>query len=71
MKIALSEFLVGLDRQEKGKSDLSSSKEIEQEFDIKVNSIINLDTLISYVESNISFKNFLPSLNEYRETWGA
>ena len=66
-----SEFLVGLDRQEKGKSDLSSSKEIEKEFDIKVNSIINLDTLISYVESNISFKNFLPSLNEYRETWGA
>jgi orotate phosphoribosyltransferase len=63
--------LVGLDRQEKGLTDLSSSKELEQEFDLKVESIINLDSLITYVENDSSFSDHLNSLSKYRETWGA
>jgi orotate phosphoribosyltransferase len=66
-----SSFLVGLDRQEKGLTDLSSSKELEQEFDLKVESIINLDSLITYVENDSSFSDHLNSLSKYRETWGA
>ena len=37
-----SSFIVGLDRQERGLSKLSSSKELENEFNLKVESIINL-----------------------------
>ena len=66
-----SSFMVGLDRQEKGLSELSSSKELEKEFNLKVESIINLDSLITYVEIDSSFNNHLDSLNKYRETWGA
>ena len=66
-----SSFIVGLDRQEKGLSELSSSKELENEFNLKVESIINLNSLIAYVEDNSNFNNYLDSLNKYREIWGA
>ena len=66
-----SSFLVGLDRQEKGLTNLSSSKELEQEFDLKVESIVDLDSLITYVKNDSNFSDHLNSLSEYRETWGA
>ena len=66
-----SSFIVGLDRQEKGLSELSSSKELENEFNLKVESIINLNSLIAYVEDNSNFNNYLDGLNKYREIWGA
>ena len=66
-----SSFLVGLDRQEKGLSDLSSSEELRKDFDIKVESIVNLDSLIGFVEKDSHFKEHLNGLNEYREIWGA
>ena len=42
-----SSFIVGLDRQEKGQSDISSSEELKNEFNLRVESIINLETLIA------------------------
>ena len=66
-----SSFLVGLDRQEKGQSEISSSKELENDFNIKVESIINLDTLIAFVENESEYSVHLPQLNQYRETWSA
>tara|TARA_B100000945_G_scaffold51152_1_gene36873 strand:+ start:1347 stop:1985 length:639 start_codon:yes stop_codon:yes gene_type:complete len=66
-----SSFIVGLDRQERGLSELSSSKELENEFNLKVESIINLNSLIAYVEDNSNFNNYLDGLNKYREIWGA
>ena len=64
-------FIVGLDRQEKGNSDISSSSELSAEFNIRVESIVNLDTLISFVTNDSKYLEFLPSLNSYRENWGA
>ena len=64
-------FIVGLDRQEKGNSDLSSSSELSAEFNIKVESIVNLDDLISCVTNDSKYFEFLPNLNNYREKWGA
>ena len=66
-----SGFIVGLDRQEKGVSDKSASKELEDEFNLNVTSIVNLDSLITYVEDESNFSSYLESLNNYRETWGA
>ncbi len=66
-----SGFIVGLDRQEKGVSDKSASKELEDEFNLNVTSIVNLDSLITYVEDESNFSSHLESLNNYRETWGA
>ena len=64
-------FIVGLDRQEKGQSKISSSEELENEFNLRVESIVNLDTLITFVEKESEFNSYLSQLNEYRETWSA
>ena len=64
-------FIVGLDRQEKGQSKISSSEELKNEFNLRVESIVNLDTLITFVEKESEFNSYLSQLNEYRETWSA
>ena len=64
-------FIVGLDRQEKGKSEQSASKELKDEFNLSVISIIDLDTLITYVGNESQFNGYLSGLNQYRDTWGA
>ena len=64
-------MLVGLDRQEKGKGDLSAKKELERAFEMQVVSIINLDTLISYSQDNAEYKKHLERLISYRDEWGA
>ena len=55
-------MLVGLDRQEKGKGDLSAKRELETAFEMQVVSIINLDTLISYSQDNTENKKHLRKL---------
>jgi orotate phosphoribosyltransferase len=64
-------MLVGLDRQEKGKSNLSAKRELETAFKLQVVSIINLDTLISYSQDNAEYKKHLERLISYRDEWGA
>jgi orotate phosphoribosyltransferase len=64
-------MLVGLDRQEKGKGDLSAKRELETAFKMQVVSIINLDTLISYSQDNAEYKKHLERLISYRDEWGA
>jgi orotate phosphoribosyltransferase len=64
-------MLVGLDRQEKGKGDLSAKRELETAFEMQVVSIINLDTLISYSQDNTEYKKHLGELISYRDEWGA
>ena len=64
-------FLIGLDRQEKGKADLSAKSELEKDFNIQVLSIINLDALIEYSQNNQDFNTYISELEEYRMSWGA
>ena len=64
-------FLVGLDRQEKGNSELSAKTELEKDFGIHVSSIINLDVLINYSYDNQNFRSFVEELEQYRVSWGA
>ena len=64
-------MLVGLDRQEKGSSDISAKTELENDFGLTVASIVNLDLLISFVSDDPNFKEFKSDLEEYRSNWGA
>ena len=66
-----SGFIVGLDRQEIGVSPKSASKELENEFNLNVISILNLESLIEYVKNESELSDHLHGLNNYRETWGA
>ena len=64
-------FIVGLNRQEKGSGNLSASDELQNDFGITVKSIVDLNTLISFSETNADYQQFLDELKNYREQWGA
>lgn len=66
----LSGVLIALDRQEKGKAELSAIQEVERDFGTKVVSIVKLADLISYLESKGTMNEHLASVKAYREQYG-
>ena len=64
--------VVALDRQEKGKAELSAIQEVERDFGIPVISIINLNQLIAYMEEQASGElgAHLAAVKTYREQYG-
>lgn len=64
-------FLVGLDRQEKGTSNLSAKAELEKDYDIHVSSIVDLEALIEFSHNNKDFHSYTFELEQYRNSWGA
>ncbi len=66
----LSGVLIALDRQEKGKGELSAIQEIEHDYQTKVVSIITLADLITYLENNEQLKEHLASVQAYRQQYG-
>ncbi|MFP6776660.1 MAG: orotate phosphoribosyltransferase [PS1 clade bacterium] len=61
--------VVALDRQEKGKGDLSAIQEVEQNFGIEVISIINLGCILDYLKSHNDEK-LISSIEDYRTLYG-
>lgn len=63
---------VAMDRQERGSGELSAIQEIEQNYQIKVVSIITLKDIINYLEKSesASLKPHLQSVQDYREEYG-
>ena len=66
----LSGVLIALDRQEKGKAELSAIQEVERDFNTKVISIVKLADLISYLESQGTMDEHLVSVKAYRDQYG-
>ena len=61
--------IVALDRQEKGKGELSAIQEVEQNFGIFVASIINLSHLITYLKGQ-NDAALIDKIEAYREQYG-
>lgn len=66
----LSGVLIALDRQEKGKAELSAIQEVERDFNTKVISIVKLADLISYLENQGTMGEHLVSVKAYRDKYG-
>jgi len=67
--------VVALDRQERGKTDLSAIQEIEKEFSIPVISIISLGQIIGYLQDEAtrtdgSFAGYLDAMKAYQQQYG-
>ncbi len=62
--------IVGLDRQERGKSQLSAIQEVEQEYSIPVISIVQLDDIVEYLRTNSVQTANLEAIEEYRRRFG-
>lgn len=66
----LSGVLIALDRQEKGKAELSAIQEVERDFGTKVVSIVKLADLINYLETKGTMNEHLAFVKAYREQYG-
>lgn len=64
--------LIALDRQEKGKGDLSAIQEVERDFSIPVISIVSLNDIMTYLEEQQSpeLSQYLTSIKAYRDQYG-
>ena len=62
--------LIGLNRQEKGQGNLSAIQEVEQSFGIPVVSIIHLNHIIHYLESQPDQQDMVAKIKAYRATFG-
>lgn len=66
----LSGVLIALDRQEKGKAELSAIQEVERDFNTQVTSIVKLADLISYLENQGTMDEHLAAVKAYRDQYG-
>ncbi len=62
--------LIGLNRQERGRGELSAIQEVEQNYGIPVVSIINLNHIIDYLEAQSGQSDTLARVRAYRATYG-
>ena len=69
-KAELAGVLIALDRQEKGKAELSAIQEVERDYDAKVISIVELADVVSYLETLPEMQQHLESVQAYREQYG-
>lgn len=66
----LSGVLIALDRQEKGKGELSAIQEIERDYACKVLSIVTLGDLVSFLADKPEMQQHLENVKTYRENYG-
>ncbi len=61
---------ISLDRQERGEGTTSAVQEIEREFGLRMIHIVNLETLLAYLDGKDGGQRYLGAINAYRRTYG-
>ena len=62
--------MVALDRQEKGRGQLSAIQEVEQSLNVPVKSIVALSDIIQYLEGEGLDRELLERMRQYSEEYG-
>ena len=62
--------LIGLNRQERGRGQLSAIQEVEQDYGIPVVSIIGVDQLVDYLEHSDKDSQVAQAIRDYRRHYG-
>jgi orotate phosphoribosyltransferase len=65
-----SSILIALDRQEKGRGELSAIQEVQKDFAVSVHSIITMADLIAYIETDENYSQYLDAMRAYRDQYG-
>lgn len=66
----LNGVLLCLDRQEKGKGEISAVQEVERDYHCKVYSIITMSDLIAYLAEREDMQQHLIAMKAYRQQYG-
>ncbi|MFP1743609.1 orotate phosphoribosyltransferase [Lonsdalea quercina] len=67
---SLAGVLIALDRQERGRGELSAIQEVERDYTCKVISIITLKDLITYLQEKPEMAEHLAAVQTYRDRYG-
>lgn len=67
---SLAGVLISLDRQERGRGDISAIQEVERDYQCHVTAIITLSDLIEYLEEKPEMANHLAAVRNYRQSYG-
>jgi len=62
--------VIGLDRKEKGKSELSAIQEVERDFSIPVVGIVDIGDLIAYLNAKPENGDLIAAIESYRQQYG-
>ena len=62
--------IVAVDRQERGKGELSAIQEVERDFGVPVVSIIDFGQIVQYVEESGRHAEHLDAIRAYRDEFG-
>ena len=66
----LAGVLISLDRQERGRGEISAIQEVERDYQCQMISIITLKDLIAYLEEKPEMAESLKAVKEYRMQYG-
>lgn len=66
----LAGVLIALDRQEKGKGELSAIQEVERDYNAEVTAIITLADLVEYLSEQPVMAEHLEQVQAYRQQYG-
>jgi len=64
-------IVIALDRQERGKEELSAVQEVRQQLGLPVASIIRLEDLVEHLETSEEFGDHLAGVEAYRQRYAA
>lgn len=67
---SLSGVLIALDRQERGKGELSAIQEVERDFNTSVISIVSLADVVAYLTEKGGHDAQISAINTYRKNYG-
>ena len=62
--------IVAIDRQERGKSDLSAIQEVERDYGVSVVSVVSLADILEYLEEAGGHERELNAVGSYRDQYG-
>ena len=62
--------VIGVDRKERGNSDQSAIQEVESEYSIPVASIIDIDDILTYLDSKADMQQLVKQIKQYRQEYG-
>ena len=62
--------VIGLNRQERGKGELSAIQEVEKDYGVCVISIVNLQQIVDYLRSEEADSERVTHIEQYRQNYG-
>jgi len=66
----LAGVLISLDRQERGRGDISAIQEVERDYKCKVTALITLTELIDYLQEKPEMADHLAAVRRYQQEYG-